>query len=207
MQLEMHLAQTHPDLPIAFYPDFLTPDVADDFLKRSQALEWQHNQIRMFGKYLPLPRLEAIYGDRGCDYVYSGSVELIAQPWTSWLTSIRQHIEACSSFGFDVVIGNRYPTGQHYIGWHADNQKSMGQSPAIASLSLGATRRFCIREKSKGSKIHNFELGHGSLLVMLPGCQTTHIHQLPKTNEAIGERINWTFRPHLNGHRFQEVAK
>ena len=74
----------------------------------------------------------------------------------------------------------------------------MGIFPAIASLSLGATRKFQIRKKT-GGEITNYWLEHGSLLVMHPGCQESWKHQVPKTNSPVGQRVNLTFRPHIRG--------
>ncbi|WP_231971835.1 alpha-ketoglutarate-dependent dioxygenase AlkB family protein [Nostoc sp. NIES-3756] len=96
-----------------------------------------------------------------------------------------------------IVIGNQYRTGQDSIGWHADNEESMGVNPAIASISLGAVRKFQIKPIS--GRPTDFWLEHGSLLLMHPGCQSTHLHQVPKTNKVVGTRINLTFRPHVGG--------
>ncbi|MFN6498107.1 MAG: alpha-ketoglutarate-dependent dioxygenase AlkB [Nostoc sp. DedQUE01] len=85
------------------------------------------------------------------------------------------------------------------MGWHADKESSMGIAPAIASISLGSVRKFQI--KPIGGKPTDFWLEHGSLLVMHPGCQSTHVHQVPKTNKVVSTRINLTFRPHIGGSR------
>lgn len=182
-----------------YVPDFLSPQEADQLYAHSQSLAWQQNDIRMFGKWLPVPRQEAIYGDPGCSYFYSSSVLLEPLSWTAFLAQLRQRLEAATGFQFAIAIGNRYPSGNHAIGWHADKEKSMGPSPAIASISLGNVRKFSLKpRKGNEGTLEHFYLEHGSLLLMLPGCQTTHIHQLPRTKQAVGERINWTFRPHTN---------
>lgn len=182
-----------------YVPDFLSPPEADQLYAHSQSLSWQQNDIRMFGKWLPVPRQEAIYGDPDCRYFYSSSVLLEPLPWTASLAQLRQRLEAVTGCQFAIAIGNRYCTGNHAIGWHVDKEKSMGPSPAIASLSLGSVRQFSLKpRKGNAGTLEHFYLEHGSLLLMLPGCQTTHIHQLPRTKQAVGERINWTFRPHTN---------
>ncbi|WP_313931484.1 alpha-ketoglutarate-dependent dioxygenase AlkB [Nostoc sp. FACHB-133] len=71
--------------------------------------------------------------------------------------------------------------------------------PAIASVSLGSCRKFQI--KPRNGKFTDFWLEHGSLLVMHSGCQSTHLHQVPKTNKVVSTRINLTFRPHTGGGR------
>ncbi|MBW4422746.1 MAG: alpha-ketoglutarate-dependent dioxygenase AlkB [Myxacorys californica WJT36-NPBG1] len=187
--------------PVDFYPNFLSPQEADWLFEASQQLDWQQNQIRMLGKWLDVPRLEAIYGDEGCDYLYSKTVLLQPSPWADPLQWLREKIEDHTGYRYHIVIGNRYRNGKDSIGWHADKEPTMGEKPAIASISLGATCRFSIKPKGSRGETQHFELEHGSLIFMRPGCQSTHVHQVSKTAKPLGERINWTFRPHVKGAR------
>ena len=186
------------DMPFDYYPNFLSNAEADWLFTESQNLDWQQNQITMLGKVMPVPRLETIYGDAGCDYLYSNSVLLQPRSWIDCLLWLKAKIEAETQFRFHIAIGNRYRSGSDSISWHSDDERSMGKDPAIASVSLGATRKFSLKRKQDGSMQH-FDLEHGSLLLMRPGCQSTHLHQVPKSTRSIGERINWTFRPHIYG--------
>jgi alkylated DNA repair dioxygenase AlkB len=80
------------------------------------------------------------------------------------------------------------------MGWHRDNERELGVNPAIASVSLGATRVFQIREyESKKSKI-NILLENGSLLIMKGKTQEYWEHALPKSKTVNEGRINLTFR-------------
>ncbi|MCC5670662.1 alpha-ketoglutarate-dependent dioxygenase AlkB [Nostoc sp. CHAB 5784] len=119
--------------------------------------------------------------------------------WTEALSSLRDRITALTGYKFRIVIGNQYRSGIDSIGWHADKEPSMGFNPAIASVSLGCVRKFQI--KPRDGRPTDFWLEHGSLLVMHPGCQSTHLHQVPKTNKVVSTRINLTFRPHTGGGR------
>ncbi|MCC5670658.1 alpha-ketoglutarate-dependent dioxygenase AlkB [Nostoc sp. CHAB 5784] len=195
-QLNLFTEST-PVLPITYYPDFLSLEQANSLYQHCLKLQWQQNQIRIAGKTMPVPRLECIYGDAGCDYLYSNSVFLKPLWWTEALSSLRDQITALTGYKFRIVIGNQYRTGMDSIGWHADNEPSMGSNPAIASLSLGGVRKFQI--KPIGGRPTDFWLEHGSLLVMHSGCQSTHLHQVPKTNKVVSTRINLTFRPHVGG--------
>jgi alkylated DNA repair dioxygenase AlkB len=186
--------------PVEYTPNFLTPDEANELFNHCLTFSWQQNTIKIMGKTMLIPHLECIYGDDRCDYLYSKSVLLKPLPWTVPLQEMRSHIELATGYRFNLVICNRYRTGQDSIGWHADNEPSMGVSPAIASISLGATRKFQLRPKD-GSKPIDFWLEHGSLLLMQPGCQEGWVHQVPKTSKPVGERINLTFRPHINGNK------
>jgi alkylated DNA repair dioxygenase AlkB len=191
--------ESSPDLPVTYYPDFLSLEQANELYQHCLQLQWQQNQIRMLGKTMPVPRLECIYGDKGCDYLYSNSVFLKPLCWTEALSTIRDRITALTGYNFRIVIGNQYRTGMDSIGWHSDNEESMGLNPAIASVSLGSVRKFQI--KPRNGRTTDFWLEHGSLLVMHPGCQSTHLHQVPKTNKVVGIRINLTFRPHTGARK------
>lgn len=186
------------NVPVEYIPDFLTLSQASELYNHCETLAWRQNTIKIFGKTMPVPRLECMYGDEGCDYLYSKSVLLQPIAWTPELQQLRLRIESSISYRFHVVLCNRYQDGRDSNGWHADNEKSMGKSPAIASITLGQKRKFQMRQGKKGKPV-DIWLEHGSLLVMHPGCQESWVHQLPKTTQAVEERINLTFRPHING--------
>ncbi|MCC5636366.1 alpha-ketoglutarate-dependent dioxygenase AlkB [Nostoc sp. CHAB 5844] len=208
---QMSLFDMPTTLPVEYHPEFLSKPEADVLFAHCKSLAWQQNEtavlssretrprdclIKMLGKTIPVPRLECMYGKEGAAYVYSGSVNLEAHPWTPELLYVCDRITIKTGFEFDIVIGNRYRNGQDSIGWHSDDESSMGYRPAIASISLGACRKFSVKSKIKGSKATHFWLEHGSLLLMLPGCQEGYIHQLPKDDKCLCEQINLTFRPY-----------
>ena len=80
------------------------------------------------------------------------------------------------------------------MGWHSDNESELGPQPVIASLSLGATRRFVLKHRREASRKLELPLAHGSLLVMRGDTQANYKHSLPRTARPVGERINLTFR-------------
>ncbi len=183
------------DIPVKFYPNFLTEKEINDLFQKSRNLEWTRGEISMYGKKIPVPREESLFGD-DLNYSYRG-VKIKAEPWTNFLLDIRNRIETLSGFKFNFAVGNRYLTGKDSIGWHSDDFLQIGKRPAIASLSLGSTRRFKLKHKETGKTV-DYDLESGSLLIMLPGCQDDWLHAVPKTSTNVGERINWTFRPHID---------
>ena len=188
------------EMPCQHIPGWVKADVADNLFQRSLALDWQQNQFSMYGKTMPLPRREIIFGDQPYVYSYSsGKVSYTAEPWPEWLEHLRDTIEVTTGYLFPLVIGNKYDSGRDHIGWHDDNRLELGPMPAIASVSLGETRRFQVRRKPtfKGEKtpIKTFELGHGDLIVMPPGFQETHKHKIMQEGRDCTTRVNWTFRP------------
>lgn len=181
--------------PVQFYPKFLNS--VDDFewFQKSQNLEWTRSKISMYGKSISVPRDESLFGDN-LRYKYHGT-QIEAAPCPDFLLEARDRIQALSEYQFNFVVGNRYRTGKDSIGWHSDNFPQIGKKPAIASLSLGSTRLFKLRHKHSGETI-DYHLESGSLLIMLPGCQEDWVHAVTKTVRPVGERINWTFRPHVD---------
>jgi alkylated DNA repair dioxygenase AlkB len=92
------------------------------------------------------------------------------------------------------VLLNLYRDGRDGMGWHADDEPELGPQPAIASLSLGATRRFRLRHRRRRDTGVTLDLAHGSLLLMAGATQRHYVHAVPKTARPVGERINLTFR-------------
>ncbi len=194
---QLSLLEEKDPPPIQYWPGFLDGAEADRLFQESRALVWLQNQFPLLGKLVPLPRLELMFGD--CEtyrYIYSGSVEFEAKPWPPFLADVRTKVQACTAYHYQAGVGNLYRSGQDSIGYHADDEPSLGQQPAIASLSLGATRTFRLKRKSGGPS-YTYKLSHGDLLLMQPGCQENWVHALPKTSKFCGVRINWTFRPYV----------
>jgi len=102
--------------------------------------------------------------------------------------------EQSSGLEFNSVLVNWYRNGEDCMGWHSDDEASLGEDPQIASVSLGATRRFILRQKSNKSNKHVVELQHGSLMLMLGRTQSLWQHALPRTKKSHDSRVNLTFR-------------
>ena len=95
---------------------------------------------------------------------------------------------------FNSVLLNLYRDGQDSMGWHSDAEPELGRNPVIASVSLGAVRRFVLRHKKRKEQHLALELEPGSVLVMAGALQHHWRHALPKTRQVVGPRINLTFR-------------
>jgi alkylated DNA repair dioxygenase AlkB len=185
-------------VPVRFYPEFLDPAQCQSWLAKSRALGWTRGEMTIYGKKIAVPREESLFGD-DLKYEYRGAL-LKAEPWPDFLLDTKERIEQLCGFTFNFAVGNRYLNGKDSIGWHSDNFPQIGSRPPVASLTLGSTRRFKLRHKSS-KEVVDFELQNGSLLIMLPGCQEEWEHAVPKTARLVGERINWTFRPHVDAHK------
>ncbi|OLQ92288.1 DNA repair protein [Vibrio panuliri] len=151
---------------------------------------WQQEAITMFGRRVLQPRLQASYGEHA--YQYSGLV-LSPKPMPALITQLKEQCEIVCQQPFNTVLLNLYRDGQDYMGWHQDNERELGVNPVIASVSLGAVRKFAIKRKDGSAKL-DFHLNHGSLLVMAGELQHHWRHSLPKTKRISEPRINLTFR-------------
>lgn len=156
-------------------------------------IEWKQDKIKLFGKTMPLPRLTAWYGDPNRSYTYSG-ITSHPIPWNRELLVIKQQIEQATSTAFNSVLMNWYRDGNDSMGWHADNEPSLGKNPIIASVSLGETRDFILRRNSDHSQKITIPLKHGTLLIMKDDIQDHWQHAIPKRKNIISSRINLTFR-------------
>ncbi len=155
-----------------------------------ESIDWQQEQAFLFGRTIPLPRLTAWHGDHG--YSYSG-IRHEPAPFTPLLATLKASIEAITRTSFNSVLINLYRGGQDSMGWHSDDEATLGPEPEIASLSLGARRRFHFKHRRQSDRL-TIDLDHGSCLIMRGQCQANWQHQLPKTRKKVGPRINLTFR-------------
>jgi alkylated DNA repair dioxygenase AlkB len=180
---------------LAYDPSWLSPPEADALLGTLRAdVPWTQGTITLFGRDLPEPRLTAWFGD--ADYTYSGRT-VRASPWPPPLAALRARVERAAGTPFNAVLLNRYRDGRDSMGMHSDDEPELGPEPVIASVSLGAPRRFVLAPKKKAGRregSHAIELAHGSLLVMGAPCQAMYRHGVPKAPPGAGERINLTFR-------------
>ena len=157
---------------------------------------WKQEQITLWGKTHPIPRLTCWMGDPGCHYTYSG-VRNGIEPWTPLVQSLRQQVEQAAGCRFNSLLLNHYRDGRDKLDWHADDEPELDAEQPIASLSLGAARSFRLKARTSGAgsaETIQFELGDGDLLVMDPPTQQHWLHQVPQRLRVKQSRINLTFR-------------
>jgi alkylated DNA repair dioxygenase AlkB len=182
-----------PDL--AFHASFVGQAEADAlFAALRRETPWRQERITVYGREVLQPRLTAWYGDPGARYAYSG-LALEPLPWTPPLAGLRARVELASGAPFDSLLMNLYRDGRDSVSWHSDAEPELGRNPVIASLSLGAARRFQLRSRPPlPPRRHELTLRHGDLLVMRGATQHEWAHQVPRTARTVGPRINLTFR-------------
>jgi len=181
------------DGSLALFAEAFVAEAPAWFAALMGEVRWEQHWLTLFGRRIAAPRLSAWYAEPGCSYRYSG-LSLAAQPFTPVLAQIRARTEALAGHGFNSVLLNLYRDGADGMSWHSDDEPELGPEPLIASLSLGATRRFLLRRRDAPRTRLGIDLADGSLLLMAPPLQRHWLHSVPKTRRATGARINLTWR-------------
>ncbi len=198
----MQLFQEQPDKDKNYLPQdgivnylgmVLQPDEADHYFEQLMThIEWENDKAIIFGKEIITKRKVAWYGDEPFAYTYSNTTKY-ALPWTKDLANLKAIIEQASGETFNSCLLNLYHTGEEGMAWHSDDEKDLKKNGAIASLSLGAERKFAFKHKLSKAKVGLY-LPHGSLLIMKGTTQSHWLHRLPPTKKVLEARINLTFR-------------
>ena len=159
-------------------------------------INWQNDVVKMYGKTIECKRQTAWMGEDFFEYTYSGIVKR-AELFSPLITEIKNQIEMVCKQKLNSCLLNLYKDGSEGMSWHSDNEKTMGEEPIIASLSLGAGRKFSFKHNDSKQKIDLF-LEHGSLIVMQGITQKHWKHALPTSRKVNSPRINLTFRNFVN---------
>jgi alkylated DNA repair dioxygenase AlkB len=184
-----------PDADVAYLEHLPLVHPATQVMQRLIAeIDWRVEEVVMWGRRVPQPRLTAWYGDPGASYTYSG-LQLAPLPWTPLLLDIKGHVGTAAGSSFNSVLLNYYRDHHDSIGFHSDDEPELGKQPVIASLSLGEERTFILKhKKSRAAKPVHLRLASGSLLVMRGDTQHCWRHGILKESRPCGPRINLTFR-------------
>eukprot|EP00028_Trichosphaerium_sp_Am-I-7-wt_P005392 CAMPEP_0168518142 /NCGR_PEP_ID=MMETSP0405-20121227/6526_1 /TAXON_ID=498012 /ORGANISM="Trichosphaerium sp, Strain Am-I-7 wt" /LENGTH=143 /DNA_ID=CAMNT_0008538397 /DNA_START=175 /DNA_END=606 /DNA_ORIENTATION=- len=117
--------------------------------------------------------------------------EDVALGWSPLVSQLKDRLEKELETTFNYVLINKYRDGNDKASYHSDNARH----DFIASISLGATRKFVLKNKKDTSRKQSFMLTHGSLIVMVGAATQTHWqHSLPVMKRVTESRINLTFR-------------
>jgi alkylated DNA repair dioxygenase AlkB len=157
-----------------------------------QAIEWQHDQVIMFGKQITTKRKVAWYAGEGISYTYAGKRK-DPLPWTPLLLSIKEKVEKQTKANYNACLLNLYHAGDEGMSWHRDNEKEIVPESSIASVSFGAARKFAFKHVSDEKKIEVM-LESGSILDMRGPIQQHWYHALPPSKKVKDLRVNLTFR-------------
>jgi alkylated DNA repair dioxygenase AlkB len=162
------------------------------FRELLETTPWEEDEVVLFGQRRKLSRKVAWMGDAGFTYSYSGTSKT-ASRWTPPLILVKERVELRTDHRFNSCLLNLYHDGSEGMGWHSDDEKTLGRNPVIASVSFGAERIFKLKHR-KSKEVVSVLLEQGSLLVMKGETQHHWVHTMPKTKKVSTPRINLTFR-------------
>ncbi len=181
------------DGTVNYYGPILTPAAARNYYEALlHRVPWKQDEAVIFGKHIITARKAAWYGDSDYFYTYSGATKQ-AMLWNPELLALKTIVEPLTGTKFNSCLLNLYHDGNEGMGWHSDDEKALGTNSTIASLSLGAERKFCLKHKQNRQTV-SLSLENGSLLVMKDATQTHWLHSVPKSKKITTPRINLTFR-------------
>lgn len=113
------------------------------------------------------------------------------------LRNILDRVNRITSSDFNAILLNRYRDGSDYIGAHSDEDRALGKA-GVASVSLGETRTFRLRDKKTKKIVFDHQIKDGSICWMKGlDFQKKLTHEIPKEKGRNGIRVSLTFRKHL----------
>jgi alkylated DNA repair dioxygenase AlkB len=169
---------------IAYTPRFVDSSTAAAwFAELRERVGWKAERRRMYDRDVDVPRLTSHYRLEPPD---ADVPPAILEAWPL----VRERAGA----PFNSVGLNLYRDGRDSVAPHNDHLEVLVEGFPIALLSLGGTRRMAIRAKQPPRAAFDVDLAPGSLLVMSYATQIHYTHGVPKTKEAVAERISLAFR-------------
>jgi len=165
---------------VDYCPGWLSgSDAVFDLL--ASTARWQQRTVTMWDKQLPEPRLTAGWSTHGGN----------APPLLMQMCDL---LSARYAIGFDRVWVNLYRDGRDSVAWHGDRHRLTMSRPMVATVSLGARRKFQLRRRGTSRIVHTLRPGVGDLVVMGGECQNEWEHTVPKTAHHVGARMSVTIR-------------
>jgi alkylated DNA repair dioxygenase AlkB len=185
-----------PTVPVDYYDEFAfdkngilkwMPELnRDNVIEHLQGFDWVD---------LTPTRLEYYVTDVPGSYTYGegrGQRTYDEQPWNEFIRGAQAAVEAFAGCKFEVCFLNRYKNQQNWLGWHADNSDIMDDARPIALVTFGVERNIQFAPYENKKDLTTLKLAHGSLCLMMPGMQDTHVHRIPKAGFECGERVSMT---------------
>ena len=143
---------------------------------------FDQRQVRMYDRTVPEPRLTAGW-----------STDAAAEDVPGPLRAISAALSSRYGVTFDRIWVNLYRDGRDSVAWHGDRNRHTHRDPLVATVSLGARRRFLLRPRG-GRTAQELRVGSGDLVVMGGACQHDWEHTVPKEARAAGARMSVTLR-------------
>ena len=181
---------------ITYAPDFVDTVTAGAWFEELRtSVSWRSQRRRMYDREVDVPRLTGHYWLEDPPGRLPASIAEAAAMVTAYL-----------QVPFTAVGLNLYRDGRDSVAPHNDHLNELREGFPIALLSLGATRRMTIRQKTAPHALIHVDLAAGSLLVMDYATQRHYTHGVPKTTTPVGTRISLAFRVKPVADKSQPLA-
>lgn len=144
-----------------------------------EEVRWRSEERQMYDRIVEVPRLYAVLPQDG--------------PMLPVIEAAQESLSLKYSEHFARVSLGYYRNGRDSVAFHGDYVAREMDHAVVATISVGAPRRFLMRPKAGGNSVA-LSLGWGDLLVMGGTCQRTWQHAIPKVKSA-PPRIAIMFRP------------
>jgi alkylated DNA repair dioxygenase AlkB len=169
---------------IVYTPRFIEPATADRwFTDLRKRVEWRTERRLMYEREIDVPRLMGHF-----------RLDPAPESTPAAILEAARRVTEGLDVPFNSVGLNFYRDGRDSVAPHNDHLNEILKGFPIALVSLGATRRMTIRGKAQPRRAIHIDLEPGSLLVMDYATQLHYTHGVPKTTDAVGERISLAFR-------------
>ena len=152
---------------------------AEIFELLARRVAWRSESRLMYDRTVEVPRQYAVLAD-------AAQIHPV-------LDTMRRALDRRYATSFERLSVALYRDGRDSVAWHGDYVARRMPQALVASVSVGAPRKFLLRQTGGGKSIA-LSLGWGDLLVMGGTCQRTYQHAIPKTAHA-DPRIAIMYRP------------
>ncbi|KAB7765640.1 alpha-ketoglutarate-dependent dioxygenase AlkB [Xanthomonas maliensis] len=168
---------------VRYFPRVLPAALAQAWFVALRAhADWRSHQRAMYERVVTVPRLLAAYR---LDAPLPPELPLLA---------LCARVQAHAPAPYNTAGLNLYRDGRDSVAMHHDKLHTLLAPHPIALVSLGAPRRLVLRAKQGAQRAQRITLAPGSLLLMSHASQLTHEHGIPKTTQAVGERLSVVLR-------------
>jgi alkylated DNA repair dioxygenase AlkB len=169
---------------IRYIPGFVDAKTAQAwFTELHSGVRWRSQRREMYDREVDVPRLLGHF-----------RLDPASDATPAAILDAARRVVVHLGVPFNSVGLNLYRDGRDSVAPHNDHLYDIREGFPIALVSLGATRRMTIRAKAAPRRVLHVDLETGSLLVMDYETQIHYTHSVPKTSEAVGERISLAFR-------------
>tara|TARA_B110000261_G_C12965265_1_gene310281 strand:+ start:185 stop:793 length:609 start_codon:yes stop_codon:yes gene_type:complete len=178
---------------ITFISNFLDKETTEKlFNNLTKTTPWEQGVYKMFGRDVKTPRL--LWAMRDDNFDIEKSYDITGSSiWNNDIKKIKTNVENIIKKNIKYAQINYYRDGNDYIGWHTDSEVMKGD--LIASISIGATRKFQFQSIDNKESKYEIELTNGSLIIFdEDAAKTNWKHRIPKQPKIQEGRINITFR-------------